>query len=204
MRVLIGCEFSGVIRRAFRALGHEAWSCDLLESLDNSEYHVKGDVRELLNQHWDLGIFHPPCQYLSISGMHWTDRGLRDPKLTEDALDFVKELMSANIEKIAIENPVSVISTRIRKQDQTIQPYEYGEDASKKTFLWLKNLPKLEPTNYVQPRLVNGVQRWGNQLDSGNSKLGQKKDRAKLRSISYEGIAKAMAAQWGGNTTKQG
>jgi hypothetical protein len=136
--------------------------------------------------------------------MHWTDRGLRDPKLTEDALDFVKELMSANIEKIAIENPVSVISTRIRKQDQTIQPYEYGEDASKKTFLWLKNLPKLEPTNYVQPRLVNGVQRWGNQLDSGNSKLGQKKDRAKLRSISYEGIAKAMAAQWGGNTTKQG
>jgi len=143
MRVLVACEYSGRVREAFAKLGHEAMSCDLLPT-DLAGNHYQGDVRDIVNDGWDLMIAHPPCTYLSVSGMHWTTRGLRDPKLTEDALDFVKELMSANIPKIAIENPISVISSRIRKPDQIIQPWHYGEDASKKTCLWLKGLPKLE------------------------------------------------------------
>jgi site-specific DNA-cytosine methylase len=170
-------------------------SCDLLPSEQPGPHH-QGDVRELLGQEWDLLIAHPPCTYLSVSGMHWTTRGLRDPKLTEDALDFVRLFMNAPIERIAIENPVSVISSRIRKPDQIIQPYQFGHDASKKTCLWLKGLPLLKPTQMVEPRIVNGKQRWGNQTDSGQNKLPPSKDRWKLRSKTYEGIADAMAAQW--------
>jgi site-specific DNA-cytosine methylase len=170
-------------------------SCDLLPSEQPGPHH-QGDVRELLGQEWDLLIAHPPCTYLSVSGMHWTTRGLRDPKLTEDALDFVRLFMDAPIERIAIENPVSVISSRIRKPDQIIQPYQFGHDASKKTCLWLKGLPLLTPTQMVEPRIVNGKQRWGNQTDSGQNKLPPSKDRWKLRSKTYEGIADAMAAQW--------
>jgi site-specific DNA-cytosine methylase len=192
---LIACEFSGVVRDAFRARGHFAMSCDLL-SAERPGPHHQGDVRELLNQEWDLLITHPPCTYLSVSGMHWTTRGLRDPKLTEDALDFVRLFMDAPIERIAIENPVSVISSRIRKPDQIIQPYQFGHDASKKTCLWLKGLPLLKPTQMVEPRIVNGKQRWANQTDSGQNKLPPSKDRWKLRSKTYEGIADAMAAQW--------
>jgi hypothetical protein len=129
--------------------------------------------------------------------MHWTTRGLRDPKLTEDALDFVKLLMDAPIPKIALENPVSVISSRIRKPDQIVNPYEFGHDASKKTCLWLKNLPKLIATDFVEPRIINGRKRWGNQTDSGQNKLAPSDDRWKIRSATYEGIAKAMAEQWG-------
>lgn len=143
MKVLVACEYSGRVRDAFTALGHDATSCDLLPT-DSEGKHYQGDVRDILNEGWDIMIAHPPCTYLSVSGMHWTTRGLRDPKLTEDALDFVKELMTTNIPKIAIENPISVISSRIRKPDQIIQPWHYGEDASKKTCLWLKGLPKLE------------------------------------------------------------
>ena len=132
MRVLIGCEYSGRVRRAFRSLGHDAFSCDLLPSEDSSAFHIQGDVIPLFAQGWDLAIFHPPCTYLSVSGMHWTARGLRDPKLTEDALDFVRTLMDAPIPRIAIENPVSVISSRIRPPDQIVNPYQFGDDASKK------------------------------------------------------------------------
>ncbi len=195
MRVLIACESSGAVRDAFRARGHFAMSCDLLPSEQPGPHH-QGDVRELLGQEWDLLIAHPPCTYLSVSGMHWTTRGLRDPKLTEDALDFVRLFMNAPIERVAIENPVSVISSRIRKPDQIIQPYQFGHDASKKTCLWLKGLPLLKPTQMVEPRIVNGKQRWGNQTDSGQNKLPPSKDRWKLRSKTYEGIADAMAAQW--------
>ena len=196
MRVLIACESSGAVRDAFIRAGHYAASCDLLPSESPLGDHYQCDVTEILDHGWDLLIAHPPCTYLSVSGMHWTTRGLRDPKLTEDALDFVRLFMDAPIERIAIENPVSVISSRIRKPDQIIQPYQFGHDASKKTCLWLKGLPLLKPTQMVEPRIVNGKQRWGNQTDSGQNKLPPSKDRWKLRSKTYEGIADAMAAQW--------
>jgi len=195
VRILIACESSGAVRDAFRARGHFAMSCDLLPSEQPGPHH-QGDVRELLDQEWDLLIAHPPCTYLSVSGMHWTTRGLRDPKLTEDALDFVRLFMDAPIDKIAIENPVSVISSRIRKPDQIIQPHQFGHDASKKTCLWLKNLPLLRPTEMIAPRMVDGKPRWANQTDSGQNKLPPSKDRWRLRSKTYEGIADAMAAQW--------
>lgn len=196
MRVLVACEYSGRVRDAFLARGHVAMSCDLLPT-DVAGPHYQGDVTDILADGWDLMIAHPPCTYLSVSGMHWTARGLRDPKLTEDALDFVRLLMAAPIERIALENPVSVISSRIRKPDQTIQPYQFGHDASKKTCLWLKNLPLLRPTGFVEPRVVDGKQRWGNQTDSGQNVLGPSDDRWKERSKTYEGIAEAMAEQWG-------
>lgn len=196
MRVLVACESSGVVRDAFSALGHEATSCDLLPSSAPGS-HVVGDVKDILNDGWDLLIAHPPCTYLSVSGMHWTARGLRDPALTENALDFVRLLMQSPIEKIAIENPVSVISTRIRKPDQIIQPYQFGHDASKKTCLWLKNLAPLTPTKFIPPRIVNGKARWSNQTDSGQNRLPPSTDRWKKRSETYVGIAAAMANAWG-------
>ena len=196
MRVLVACEYSGRVRDAFLAKGHEAMSCDLLPT-DAPGPHYQGDVFDIINDGWDLMIAHPPCTYLSVSGMHWTTRGLRDPKLTEDALDFVQKLLDAPIAKIALENPVSVISSRIRKPDQIVNPYEFGHDASKKTCLWLKNLQKLIATDYVAPRVINGRKRWGNQTDSGQNKLAPSDDRWKIRSATYEGIAKAMAEQWG-------
>lgn len=192
MKVLVACEFSGVVRRAFRELGHDAYSCDLLPSEDRSEYHIQEDAfRVSYYDHWDLMIAHPPCTYLSVSGMHWTKRGLRDPKLTEDALDFVKLLMDAPIPKICVENPVSIISTRIRKPDQIVQPWMFGDDASKKTCLWLKNLPLLQSTNIIKKEI------YANQTPSGQNKLGPSPDRQKERGRTYIGIALAMAAQWG-------
>jgi len=196
MKVLVACEYSGRVRDAFLAAGHEAMSCDLLPT-DTSGPHYQGDVFDIINDGWDLMIAHPPCTYLSVSGMHWTTRGLRDPKLTEDALDFVKALMAAPIECIAVENPISVISSRIRKPDQIIQPWMFGHDASKKTCLWLKNLPLLSSTQMIEPRIVNGRTRWGNQTASGQNKLAPSADRWKIRSETYKGIADAMAAQWG-------
>jgi hypothetical protein len=194
----VACETSGVVREAFRALGHEAISCDVLPAEDGSPHHYQLDVEAVMfvSRPWDLLIAHPPCTYLSVSGMHWTTRGLRDPKLTEDALRFVQLLMDMPVPRICIENPVSIISTRIRKPDQIIQPYQFGHDASKKTCLWLKGLPPLQPTEYVPGRLVNGKERWGNQTDSGQNRLGPSEDRWKLRSRTYEGIARAMAEQW--------
>jgi len=196
MKILIACEYSGNVRDAFASRGHFAMSCDLLPT-EKPGPHYQGDVRDILNNGWDLMIAHPPCTYLSVSGMHWTKRGLRDPKLTEDALDFVRLLFDSPIPKIALENPISVISSRIRKPDQIIMPYQFGHDASKKTCLWLKGLPKLEPTLQIPPRMVNGKPRWGNQTDNGQNKLPPSADRWKIRSKTYEGIAEAMAQQWG-------
>lgn len=202
MRVLVACEYSGRTRDAFRLLGHDAWSCDLLACENNQKFHYQCDVREILNEHWDLMIAHPDCTFLCSSGMHWTTRGLRDQKLTDDALEFVQLLMDAPIPRIAIENPVGRIGTAIRKHDQIIQPYEYGDDASKRTCLWLKGLSLLRPTKRVQGRLVqhNGktVERWSNQTDSGQNKLGPSADRWKDRSRTYQGWSNAMAMQWGG------
>lgn len=197
MKILVACEYSGTVRDAFIRRGHEAMSCDLLPT-DAPGPHYQGDVMDIINDGWDLMIAHPPCTYLSVSGMHWTTRGLRDPQLTEDALEFVRQLIAAPIPRIAIENPVSVISSRIRKPDQIITPYQFGHDASKKTCLWLKGLPLLKPTQFIEPRIVNGKQRWGNQTDSGQNKLPPSADRWKIRSETYTGIANAMAEQWGG------
>lgn len=197
MKILIACETSGKVRSAFRAKGHDAWSCDILDSMDNSDFHIKGDAIEALySDSWDMVIAHPPCTYLAVSGMHWTKRGYRDPQLTEDALEFAWQFFKAPVKYICIENPVSVISTRIRKPDQIIQPWQFGHDASKKTCLWLKNLPLLAPTSLIEPRIVNGKRRWSNQTDSGQNRLGPSPERWKLRSETYQGIADAMAEQW--------
>lgn len=202
MKVLVACEYSGTVRDAFTRAGHDATSCDLLPT-ETQGKHYQGDVMDIINDGWDLMVAHPPCTYLSVSGMHWTTRGLRDPQLTEDALSFVAALLGAPIPKICLENPISIISSRIRKPDQIIQPYEYGHDASKRTCLWLKGLPKLQPTRFVEPRVVitpsgKPANRWGNQCDNyGQDKLPPSADRWKLRSATYVGIAEAMAAQWG-------
>ena len=195
MKVLIACESSGTVRDAFIKAGHDAMSCDILPT-EKPGPHYQGDVRDVRGDGWDLLIGHPPCTYLSVSGMHWTTRGLRDPQLTEDALAFARLLMDAPIARIAIENPVSIISSRIRKPDQIIQPYHFGHDASKKTCLWLKGLPPLRPTAFVEPRIVDGKPRWANQTDSGQNKLPPSADRWRMRSKTYQGIADAMAAQW--------
>jgi hypothetical protein len=195
MKVLVACEYSGTVRDAFIAKGHDAMSCDLLPT-DKPGPHYQGDVCDILDDGWDLMIAHPPCTYLSVSGIHWNNRG-RGWEETDKALDFVRLLLSANIPKIALENPVSIISSRIRKPDQIIHPYQFGHDASKATCLWLKNLPKLQPTNIIAPRIVNGRPRWGNQTDSGQNKLPPSADRWKIRSTTYQGIADAMAETWG-------
>ena len=198
MRVLVACEYSGAVRDAFLNAGHYAMSCDLLpcDSTASGD-HYQGNVLDILDHDWDLMVAHPPCTYLSVSGMHWTKRGLRDPQLTEDALEFVRLLLDAPIKRIALENPISIISTRIRKPDQIIQPWQFGHDASKKTCLWLKNLPPLQPTEIIESRIVNGRKRWGNQTDSGQNKLPPSADRWKIRSETFSGIARAMADQWG-------
>jgi len=217
--VLIGCECSGIVRQEFRKLGHDAWSCDLQPAEDGSAYHLKDDVLVTLDHGWDLGIFHPPCTYLSSSGLHWNGRVPGRKAKTEAALRFVRQLLKAPIHRIALENPTGCISTRIRPYDQRIQPYQFGEDASKGTCLWLKNLPPLTGTKFIDPRMVcpcghvfpfkilwrqcpqcgseKARPRWGNQTDSGQNKLGPSEGRAQDRARTYHGIAKAMADQWG-------
>lgn len=181
MRVLVACEFSGVVREAFRAQGHDAWSCDLLPT-DQEGQHIVGDVTSILSQGWDLMIAHPPCTYLAASGARWF---ASRPTLQEKALDFVRILLDAPIPFIALENPVGVISTKIRKPDQIIQPWMFGHGETKATCLWLKNLPKLLPTNVVSGRSPKC--HW----------TSPSEDRWKIRSRTYEGIARAMASQWG-------
>ena len=182
MRVLVGCEYSGRVRQAFRDIGHDAWSCDLLPSEDDSEFHIQGDVIRLLDKDWDLAIFHPPCTHLAVSGARW----FKEKQVEQaQALDFVRMLMTAPVPRIAIENPVSVISSRIRKPDQVIQPWQFGHGETKATCLWLKGLPKLEPTNIVDGR------------EARVHKMPPGPDRWKERSRTYLGIAEAMAAQWG-------
>lgn len=210
INVLIGCESSGQVRRAFRARGFNAWSCDLLPADDLSDYHYEGDVRQALKaQRWDCFIVHPDCTFLCSSGLHWVSRGRIEadgrPRAehTEEALAFVLEMLDADVEHIALENPQGCIGTRIRKASQYIQPYDFGHDASKKTGLWLQNLPLLQPTKRIPGRKVidprNGktVERWANQTDSGQNVLGPSDDRWRLRAETYTGIAEAMAAQWG-------
>lgn len=171
-------------------------SCDLLPT-DVPGPHYQGDVFDIINDGWDLMIAHPPCTYLCSSGLHWNKRVEGREKLTEEAVKFVISLMSCGIPKIALENPIGCLSTRYRKPDMIIQPYMFGDDASKATCFWLKNLPILVPTSYVEPRLIDGKKRWGNQTDSGQNRLGPSDDRWKERSKTYKGIADAMASQWG-------
>ena len=196
MRVLVACEYSGAVRDAFRARGHDAMSCDLLPT-DVPGPHYQGDVFDVIGDGWNLMIAHPPCTYLSSSGLHWNGRVEGRAAKTEDALAFVRALLDAPILRIAVENPVGCIGTRIRKADQTIQPHQFGDDASKATCLWLKGLPLLTPTAHVPGREVNGRLRWANQTDSGQNRLAPSPDRWKLRSATFPGIAAAMADQWG-------
>jgi hypothetical protein len=190
MKVLVACEFSGVVRDAFTALGHEAWSCDLLPS-ERPGLHIQGDVLSVVDRGWDLMIAHPPCTHLAVSGARWF--AAKQVEQAE-ALDFVRALLDAPIERIALENPVSIISSRIRKPDQIIQPWQFGHPESKTTCLWLKNVPKLRPTK-ILPLPPSG--RWQNQTPSGQNKLGPRPDRWKDRSRTLCGIAQAMAEQWG-------
>lgn len=190
MKVLVACELSGRVRDAFIAKGHDAVSCDLLPSQVPGP-HIEGDVRAVLADHWDLMIAFPPCTYLCSSGLHWNKRRPERQALTHEALDFVRELLEAPVERIALENPIGCISTQIRKPDQIVQPWMFGDDASKATCLWLKNLPPLEPTQVLKK------DRYANQTPSGQNKLGPSEERAMLRSLTYPGLAHAMASQWG-------
>ena len=195
MKVLIACEYSGIVRDAFAAKSHDAWSCDILPT-ESPGNHFQGDILEHLDKGWDLMIAHPPCTHLAVSGARWFTEGKKPWSLQEDALNFVRKLLDAPIDKIALENPVSVISTKIRKPNQIIQPFEYGHDVTKKTCLWLKNLPNLKPTKIVKPDivLVNGKKM--SRMHYESFKLPSK-ERSKVRSKFYTGIAEAMADQWG-------
>ena len=181
MKVLVACEFSGIVRKAFEKKGHDVLSCDLLDS-EIPGNHYKGDVRDLLGEKWDLMIAHPPCTFLAVSGARWFKQRRKQQK---EALDFVQELMNTNIPRIAIENPISVISSQIRKPDQIVQPWMFGHGETKATCLWLKNLPKLKPTKVVDGR------------EQRVFRTPPSPDRWKIRSRTFEGIAKAMASQWG-------
>lgn len=198
MRVLIACEFSGVVRDAFSRLGHDAWSCDLLPS-ERLGNHFHKDVLGVLDDGWDLMIAHPPCTYVCGSGIHWNSKRPERGELTRQAIDFVMSLWRSNIPKIALENPIGILSRpeNLGKPSQIIQPHQFGHDASKNTCLWLRGLPSLSTTQVVAPRITGGKKRWGNQTDSGQNKLTPSQDRWKLRSITYQGIADAMAEQWG-------
>ena len=187
MRVLVACEYSGRVREAFRKLGHDAWSCDLLPSEDESTFHVIGDCLEMLDYNWDLLIAHPPCTHLAVSGARHFARK-RESGEQQAALSFVARLLDCSIARIALENPVSVISSAIRKPDQIIQPWQFGHGETKKTCLWLKGLPKLKPTNIVEGR------------EARVHRMPPSPDRWKERSRTYQGIADAMAEQCGGVT----
>lgn len=193
--VLLACESSGTIRNAINGLNGDwsAFSCDLLPADDGSSRHFQGDVTKVLDvmaEELHAMIAHPPCTYLAVSGIHWNKRRPERAAQTEKALEFVQYLMDQPIASIAIENPVSVISSRIRKPDQIVQPWMFGDDASKKTCLWLKGFEKLKPTEILIK------DRYANQTASGQNKLGPSKDRWKERSRTYQGIANAIANQW--------
>ena len=195
MKILIACEFSGIVRDCFIAMGHDAVSCDTLPTEALGPHH-QGDVLEILDQGWDMMIAHPPCTYLSSSGLHWNKRQPERALKTEDALLFVKALWDAPIERVCIENPVGCINTRLpfMPKPQYIQPYDFGEDASKKTGLWTRGLPPLVGEERIEPRIVKGLPRWDNQSDAGQSRLGG--GDGHKRSVTYFGIAYAMASQW--------
>ena len=213
MRIIIAFAFSGIERDMFAAMGHDAWSCDLLPC-ETPGNHYQGDIRDILYDGWDMMIAHPDCTYLTCSAEWAYGDGPYHQKVKtetlvggarrqarEEALDMVRLLLAAPIKKKAIENPRGVISTRIRPASQYIQPYDYGEDASKITGLWLENLPLLKPTKRVRGRIVmhNGklVERWANQTDSGQNRLTPGPDRWKERARTYLGWSEAFAQQWG-------
>lgn len=181
MRVLVACEFSGTVRDAFSKLGHDAWSCDFLPT-DSPGNHIQGDILNILGDGWDLMIAHPPCTHLCVSGARWFPDKQQEQ---QEALDFVVGLMNASVPMIAIENPIGILSTVIRPPDQIIQPWMFGHGETKATCLWLKNLPKLIPTKVVSGR------------EERIYKLPPSEDRWKLRSLTFQGIADAMARQWG-------
>lgn len=196
VRILIGCEFSGIVRDAFIAQGHDAISCDLLPTESPGPHHMGNVIDFMYSTSWDMAIFHPPCTDLAVSGARWFPEKIKDGR-QQKAIEFFMSLANADIPRICIENPIGIMSSVWRKPDQIIQPYRFGHDASKSTCLWLKGLPALTPTKYIEPRIVNGKRRWGNQTDSGQNRLPPSEDRWALRSITYSGIAQAMAAQWG-------
>lgn len=196
MKILVACEFSQIVTKAFRAKGHEAYSCDIIPCEGgHSEWHIQDDALKHLEYGWDMMIAHPPCTYLTVSANKWyKDQPKRKSnalvgeerrKAREEAIEFFMKLVNANIPKIAIENPIGIISTRYRKPDQIIQPWMFGHGEMKATCLWLKNLSKLKPTDIVEGR------------EQRLHKLAPSNDRWKLRSTTYQGIAEAMADQWG-------
>ena len=206
MKILIACEISGIIREAFRKVGHEAYSCDLLDSEIPSKYHIKDDVLKHLEESWDMMIAHPPCTHLCVSGAAWFKK---KQKVQQEALEFVRKLMNAPIMRICIENPVSVISTQIKKPTQIIQPFDFGDPHQKTTCLWLKNLPQLDHTanlfdwqnlSYsprVEPQMV--IMKNGKKMSKFHydTFFLPKDVRGKVRSRTFQGIADAMASQWG-------
>ena len=203
MKILIACEYSGIVRDAFTAKGHDVTSCDLLPT-ERPGKHYEGDVYDILYQDdWEMMIAHPDCTYLCSSGLHWNNKIEGRAEKTEEALEFITDLWTCGIPKICLENPVGCINTRLKfmPRPQYIQPYNFGEDASKKTGLWLKGLRPLRATKQIEGRKVkkNGriYRRWSNQTDSGQNNLGPSKTRGKDRSLTYQGIADAMAKQWG-------
>lgn len=192
MKVLVACEESQAVCKAFRARGHEAYSCDILPaSGGHPEWHIQGNVLDHLEEGWDMMIAHPPCTDLAVSGAAWFKEKIADGR-QQRALDFVQKLLDAPIDKIALENPIGVISTKIRKPDQIIHPYMFGHMEQKTTCLWLKGLPKLIETNNVRAEMWKLPQNVRERLHF----LPPSKDRAKIRSKTFQGIADAMAEQW--------
>jgi len=193
MRILVACEYSGVVRDAFLKAGHYALSCDLFPcDSPNSGDHFQGDVTEILDHDWDLMIAHPPCTHLAVSGAKFFAQK-KASGVQDQALDFVTRLLEAPIPKIALENPISIISTRIRKPDQIVQPWWFGHMEQKSTCLWLKNLPPLEKTNDVKQEMMTLPKNQRERMFY----LPPSVDRWKIRSKTYSGLAQAMAAQWG-------
>jgi len=204
MRVLIACEFSGIVREAFKVKGHDAWSCDFLPT-EIPGQHIQDDVLTVLECDWDLMIAHPPCTYLSNAGIRWFneqkygDKAIQRKILREEALVFVNTLFNAPIPKIAIENPAGYLNSHLSKPTQTIQPFQFGDCESKRTCLWLKNLPPLIPTDVVTPKVYGYFKRGKKkgQPIYGTQYLKFSEDRGKIRSVTFQGIANAMADQWG-------
>lgn len=199
MRIIIGCEKSGVIREAFRKLGHDVWSCDTETAEDNSKYHLQCNIFEVYLENWDMMICHPPCQYLTVTANRVFVNNPERWQKRLDAVNFAYKLFNAPIPKIAMENPKGVLSTHIGQPDQWIQPYEFGHKDSKKTGLWLKNLPLLKPTNIVEPEWVYPKSGSGRRMSKthANNPSTTNKNNASLRARTYQGIADAMSSQWG-------
>lgn len=191
MRVLVACEFSGIVRDAFRKRGHDAISCDLKPS-ERDGPHILGNALDHLDKHWDLLIAHPPCTFLAYSGLHHMNRDESRQQKHDEAIEFAAKFLNANIKHKCIEQPRSSLR-RYKLETQRIQPWQYGDDASKETWLWLTNLPLLRPTTIIAPRKVGKYSRWGNQADSGHPLANTSEDRSRT----FPGVAEAMADQWG-------